>query len=109
MTTGITFDGKAKGQRYSSTVVRNPYVNGLVQEKRNSSALAMELRFSCTNPSISILYYNFAFTLELMQPNILNSSEYLSWWLMDVVLMMYLPIFIINIYLQIISNYPKLK
>ena len=27
--------------------------DGLVQERRNSSALAMELRFSCTNPSIS--------------------------------------------------------
>ena len=26
-------------------------VNGLVQERRNSSALAMELRLSCTNPS----------------------------------------------------------
>ena len=28
------------------------YIDGLVQEKRNSSALAMELRLSCTNPSI---------------------------------------------------------
>ena len=28
------------------------YINGLVQERRNSSALAMELRISCTNPSI---------------------------------------------------------
>ena len=28
------------------------YIDGLVQERRNSSALAMELRFSCTNPSI---------------------------------------------------------
>ena len=27
-------------------------VDGLVQERRNSSALAMELRLSCTNPSI---------------------------------------------------------
>ena len=31
-------------------------MNGLVQERRNSSALAMELRLSCTNPSI----YNIA-------------------------------------------------
>ena len=29
------------------------YFDGLVQERRNSSALAMELRLSCTNPSIS--------------------------------------------------------
>ena len=28
-------------------------IGGLVQERRNSSALAMELRLSCTNPSIS--------------------------------------------------------
>ena len=28
------------------------YVHGLVQERRNTSALAMELRLSCTKPSI---------------------------------------------------------
>ena len=28
------------------------YIDGLVQERRNSSALAMELRLSCNNPSI---------------------------------------------------------
>ena len=27
------------------------YINGLVQERRNYSALAMELRLSCTDPS----------------------------------------------------------
>ena len=27
-----------------------PYIDGLVQEKRNSSALAMELHLSSTNP-----------------------------------------------------------
>ena len=30
------------------------HIDWLVQERRNSSALAMELRLSCTNPSISI-------------------------------------------------------
>ena len=30
------------------------YINGLVQERWNSSALAMELHFSCANPSISV-------------------------------------------------------
>ena len=30
-------------------------IDGLVQERRNSSALAMELRLSCTNPSICYL------------------------------------------------------
>ena len=29
---------------------KGPYVDGLVQERHNSSALAMELRLSCTNP-----------------------------------------------------------
>ena len=33
------------------------YIGGLVQERRNSSALAMELCLSCTNPSI--LGYSF--------------------------------------------------
>ena len=28
------------------------YIDGLMQERRNSSALAMELRLSCMNPSI---------------------------------------------------------
>ena len=31
----------------------SPYINGLVQERLNSSALAMKLRLSCTNPPIS--------------------------------------------------------
>ena len=31
---------------------KDAYINGLVQERRNSSALAMELRLSSTNPSI---------------------------------------------------------
>ena len=30
------------------------YINGLVQERRNSSALAMELRLSCINPGFFI-------------------------------------------------------
>ena len=33
------------------------YINRLVQERRNSRALAMELRLSCTNPSISNARY----------------------------------------------------
>ena len=34
-------------------LVLTAHINGLVQEKRNYNALAMELRLSCTNPSIS--------------------------------------------------------
>ena len=29
-----------------------PYIDGLVQERRNFTALALELRLSCTKPSI---------------------------------------------------------
>ena len=35
------------------TYFQSSYIDGLVQERRNSSALAMQLRLSCTNPSIS--------------------------------------------------------
>ena len=33
-------------------------IDGLVQYSRNSSALAMELRLSCTNPSICVGAWN---------------------------------------------------
>ena len=33
------------------------YIDGLVHKRRNSSALAMELLLSCTNPSIYIFLY----------------------------------------------------
>ena len=36
----------------AKTILRDLFNNGLVQEKRNSSALAMELRLSCAKPSI---------------------------------------------------------
>ena len=34
--------------------IDNTYFDGLVQERHNSNALAMELRLSCTNPSINV-------------------------------------------------------
>ena len=37
----------------------NGYFNGLVQERGNSSALAMELPLSCTNPLINGLSFIF--------------------------------------------------
>ena len=42
-------EGAIQGGMYSAT----SYFHGLVQERRNSSALAMELRLSCINTSIS--------------------------------------------------------
>ena len=37
---------------YDSRYGMHQYIDGLAQERRNSSALAMELRLSCTKPSI---------------------------------------------------------
>ena len=45
----------------------NIYINGLVLERRNSSAFAMELRLSCTDPSISTVVYPET-TLVLNEP-----------------------------------------
>ena len=43
-------------QTYASGVhLLNEYINGLVQERHISSAIAMELRLSCINPSIQPL------------------------------------------------------
>ena len=39
------------------TVLQNANIDGLVQERRNSSALAMELRRSCINQSIWYLSF----------------------------------------------------
>ena len=39
--------------RYLFNTERYWYIDGLVQERRNSRALEMELRLSCTNPFIS--------------------------------------------------------
>ena len=36
----------------NSELIPYEYIDGLVQVRRNSSALAMELRLSCTNPTI---------------------------------------------------------
>ena len=37
-------------------LLRDYGFDGLVQERRNSSALAMELRLSCTNPSVCAIF-----------------------------------------------------
>ena len=42
-----------KPNQNTTTCKQCGQIDGLVQERRNSSALAMELRLSCTNPSIS--------------------------------------------------------
>ena len=42
----------------------NSQSNGLMQERRNSSAVALELRLFCINPSIRDILY-LSFTAEL--------------------------------------------
>ena len=42
-------------RRRWSTISIGQYIDGLVQERRNSSALAVDLRLSCINPSICTL------------------------------------------------------
>ena len=60
------------------------YINGLVQESRNSIASALELRLSCTNPLISMTsvksFRNSAITSfskprDTLQPDLSISSE----------------------------------
>ena len=51
------------------------FFDGLVQERRNSSALAMELRFSCTNP---------AKCTTLLQ-------EFCTWFVLCCVMLCYVP------------------
>ena len=43
---GLTQGHKPHGK------ITHSYIDGLVQERRNSIANALELRLSCTNPSI---------------------------------------------------------
>ena len=41
------------GQKLPESILAyEPDIDGLMQERRNSSALAMELRLPCINPSI---------------------------------------------------------
>ena len=42
--------------RYIGLHTVGVHIGGLVQDRRNSSALAMELRLSCINPSISTIF-----------------------------------------------------
>ena len=51
------------------------HIEGLVQERCNSSALAMELHLSCTNPSIQ----EFCATRSLIHPQLSARLWYLQW------------------------------
>ena len=55
---------------------RKWYFDGFVQEKCNSNASAMELHFSCTNPSIWYAHYrpsdNYEYTKHSLATTLLN-------------------------------------
>ena len=51
------------------------YVDGLLQERRNSSALAMELRLSCTNQSMWCIIKLCRLLLACNLPPILTTSK----------------------------------
>ena len=52
------------GNRWSHTDCGFLHIDRLVQGRRNSSALAVELRLSCTNPSTCKWYLIFSFLVE---------------------------------------------
>ena len=60
---GIFYNRKSKNREMGCVLIQIPllysydYLDSLVQERRNSSALAMELRLSCTKPSICYDFY----------------------------------------------------
>ena len=72
--------------RSLSTYLLNYHIDGLVQERRNSIATALELRLSCTNPStwdsIKLIVYGsrggHIYVRELGQ--LMASSRCLNWW-----------------------------
>ena len=56
------------------------YIDGLVQERRNSIANALELRFSCTNPSICLQPMIFAITLMTLKSHFLCRTNVKRRW-----------------------------
>ena len=50
-----------------------------MQERRNSSALVMELRLSCTNPSISGIYVLFTDYSTVFELIMVSASEVFNW------------------------------
>ena len=53
------------------------HFDGLVQERRNSSALAMELHLSCTKPSICeiSITYDFHHILQVIIKDFANQTK----------------------------------
>ena len=61
------------------------HIDSLVQRKCNFSALTMEWRHSCTNPSI----YSFHYTCRLLQYDYRNFSSQLTWYMFICVFVFY--------------------
>ena len=55
--------------------IRAPYIDGLMQERRNTIALAMELRLSCTNPILCLHFISFQHTVMARKIEILTCGR----------------------------------
>ena len=64
---GSDFDGSMKMSYQFKNYHYKDQINGLVQERCNSSALAMELSLSCTDPS-SWLWVHLIFLISIPKP-----------------------------------------
>ena len=68
-------DSTVNGWFYHSFLLSHwYYVDGLVQERRNSSALTMELHFSCTNPSMCARSRWMSHTVDISVANPMNET-----------------------------------
>ena len=66
---------------YQISQIWREHIVGLVQKRRNSSALAMELRLSCTNPSIESPSDKCLMNHESFSATLLVASNHCdSWW-----------------------------
>ena len=70
--TGYQDSSPNNGHQATYPIKKNN-VDGLVQERRNSSTLAVELRLSCTNPPMSTLNYKQFSAVRFSQMN--------RWWI----------------------------
>ena len=77
--TALYFSSLNMLQSISISPATHHHVDGLVPERRNSSALAMELRFSCTSPSncVDSTYQGDPYTLT-PQTDVSASSKYVQ-------------------------------
>ena len=71
----VTILAKGSQSKGGETAENKLYhIDGLVQERFNSSALVMELRLSCTNPSILLTIYILKPIVSLVSKQDINNQ-----------------------------------